>query len=98
MIFVMVDRVTLLLQAVEVGGPRRWRWLLSDDATGVPLADHTVAVAAEDENATAFDDLYRHLRWNAEPDRRVESEAEIVEKIGAWAGEHILGAAIGAAI
>jgi hypothetical protein len=29
-----------VLQAVDVRGPLRWRWLLTDEATGNPLADH----------------------------------------------------------
>jgi hypothetical protein len=32
----------LLLKAVEIAGPLRWRWLLSDEETGVTVADHLV--------------------------------------------------------
>ena len=35
--------MSLVLQAVEVRGPGRWRWLLTHEDTGIPLADHEVA-------------------------------------------------------
>jgi hypothetical protein len=29
----------LLLEAVDADGPWRWRWLLTDEETGNPIAD-----------------------------------------------------------
>ncbi|SCE98256.1 CHAT domain-containing protein [Micromonospora purpureochromogenes] len=88
----------LLLEAVDVLDRWRWRWLLTDEATGAVLADHTVVLRPDSVEVEAFDDLYRHLRWNAELDRRVASEAELVEQLGAWIGRVVLGEAIGRAI
>jgi tetratricopeptide (TPR) repeat protein len=82
----------------EFSGPRRWRWLLTEEDTGRPLADHEVDLAGAGGEYGAFTDLYRHLRWNAVPDRRTASEAQIVARVGAWAGQQVLGQAIGEAI
>jgi hypothetical protein len=46
--------VSLALRAAEVGGPLRWRWLLSDAETGVPVADHRVDLDAESADLAAF--------------------------------------------
>jgi hypothetical protein len=43
--------VTLVLQAVDVRGP--WRWRLTDEATGNPLADHQVAVDGDEARLVA---------------------------------------------
>ncbi len=53
----------LVLQAVDVAGPRRWRWLLVDESSGVPLADHQVELDPQAAETEAFEDLYRFLRW-----------------------------------
>ncbi|MEU0557444.1 hypothetical protein [Dactylosporangium sp. NPDC006015] len=92
--------VGLLLRAVDVVGRSRWRWLLTDERSGAALADHPVdfGALAGDREAEAFRDLYRFLRWNAVPDRRVESEAAWVDRLGQWIGERILGRSVGAAI
>ncbi|MDG6105003.1 AAA family ATPase [Dactylosporangium aurantiacum] len=89
-----------MLRAVDVVRGSRWRWLLTDERTGAALADHPVDfdTLAGDREAEAFRDLYRFLRWNAVPDRRVESEAVLVDRLGQWIGERILGRAVGAAI
>jgi hypothetical protein len=78
----------LLLRADEVIGRWRRRWLLTDEDTGAALADHQVAIDPGEAEAEAIVDLYRYLRWNADPDRRVESEATLVEQVGARIGEH----------
>src|SRR6516225_4116610 len=54
-------RVGLLLQAVDVAGPLRWRWLLTDEQTGAPLADHQVSLDPATEEVTAFADLYEYV-------------------------------------
>jgi hypothetical protein len=90
--------VGLLLSAVDVTGPWGWRWLLTDERSGDALADHTVALDPGAPEAEAFEDLYRFLRWRADPDRRVASEAELVAWVGAWAGAQVLGERVGRAI
>jgi hypothetical protein len=89
----------LRLEVHEFASPARWRWLLTRPGSGAPLADHQVALdSGAGRECAAFADLYRYLRWNAVPDRRVASEAEIVARLGAWAGREVIGDRIGAAI
>ena len=88
----------LVLSVAEFYGPRRWRWLLAEEDTGRPLADHDVNLPEAGDEYGAFTDLYRYLRWNAVPDRRTASEAQMVAQVGAWAGQQVLGQAIGEAI
>ena len=88
----------LRLEVADFAGPGRWRWLLSEEVSGAPLADYEVDLAGEPGEFPAFTDLYRFVRWNAVPDRRAASEALIVARAGAWAGEAVLGRAVGDAI
>ncbi|MGH3979572.1 MAG: CHAT domain-containing protein, partial [Pseudonocardiaceae bacterium] len=90
--------VGLVLRAVEVAGRHRWRWLLVDESSGAPLADHRVELDPKAVETEAFEDLYRFLRWRAEPDRRVASEAELAARVGAWLDSEVLGEPIGRAI
>jgi hypothetical protein len=90
--------VELVLRAVDVAGPCQWRWLLVDERSGVSLADHLVELDPGAAETKAFEDLYRFLRWRADPDRRVASEAELVRRVGAWIGSVVLGERIGRAI
>jgi tetratricopeptide (TPR) repeat protein len=90
--------VGLLLQAVDVAGPHRWRWLLVDERSGAALADHPVDLDPRAAETEAFEDLYRFLRWRADPDRRVASEVELVGRVGAWIGSAALGEQVGRAI
>jgi len=86
----------LLLRAVEVAGPLRWRWLLTDADTGAPLADHQVDL--EPVDVARFNDLSGYLRSYAAPDRQVEDGARFVADAGAWGGSVLLGDAVGKAI
>jgi hypothetical protein len=88
----------LCLETRDYNGPLEWRWLLSEEASGVPLADHRVALDRGGEDYQAFTGLYRYLRWHGVPDRRAASEAEITARVGAWAEVHVLGEGVGAAI
>jgi CHAT domain len=90
--------VGLLLRAVEVTGPCRWRWLLVDERSGAALADHQVELDPAGSETEAFGDLYRFLWWRADPDRRVASEAEWVRRVGAWIGSVALGQTVGRAV
>jgi hypothetical protein len=88
----------LVLSVADYSGPLRWRWLLADEDTGRPLADHDVRLDAAGNEFRAFNDLYKYLRWHAVPDRRIASEAEIVARVGRWAARELLGDAISEAI
>ena len=80
----------LLLVADEVKDPWHWFWRLKDDR-GTLLAHHEVALNPADWRAQAFTDLYRHVRQHADPGRWSHSTTELLGKVGAWAGEHVLG-------
>lgn len=90
--------MALVLSVEDYAGPCRWRWLLRDEDSGRPLADHHVDMDASSDEYAAFTSLYRYLRWNAVPDRRTASEAEIVGRIGVWSGREALGQTIGQVI
>jgi hypothetical protein len=81
----------LLLTAVEAGEPLKWRWLLTDEATGELLADHQVDLDPACDEVAALGDLYGYARWRAAPDRRAAEESRIMERAGAWAGRALLG-------
>jgi hypothetical protein len=88
----------LVLEAVEVAGPLRWRWLLREEETGNPLADHAVSLDPGLDEVARFRDLYGYVRSYAAPDRRIEDGARFVGEAGAWAGRELLGESVGAAI
>jgi hypothetical protein len=76
--------VGLVLRAENVASPWRWRWLLSDEETGEPLASHNVNLDPAAEEVAAFRDLYGYARWRAAPDRRLGDQMRIVRDAGAW--------------
>jgi hypothetical protein len=84
----------MLLSAVEVTGRWSWRWLLTDPDSGVALADHTVRLDPTDADTEAFADVYRWVRWNADPDRRLASESGLVARVGRFARDSALGASV----
>lgn len=88
----------LLLEAVEVTGPLMWRWLLRDEDTGNPLADHPVRLDPEGQDLARFSDLYGYERTYAAPDRWVEDGTRFARLAGEWAGCELLGESVGAAI
>ncbi|HEX2301088.1 MAG TPA: hypothetical protein VHH34_21700, partial [Pseudonocardiaceae bacterium] len=90
--------VGLVLRAVDVAGPRRWRWLLVDEQSGAALAEHQVELDPDSAETEAFEDLHRFLRRRADPECRVASEAELLHRLGAWIGSVVLGERIGLAI
>ena len=81
-----------------MAGPLRWRWLLTDEQTGAPLADHRVDLDPGSDEVAAFGDLYLYARQHAAPDRRDTDAARIVASAGEWAGRALLGEQVGAAI
>jgi hypothetical protein len=52
-----------VLEAVDVASPLRWRWLLRDEATGAPLADHLVDLDGASDEVARFSDLYGYARF-----------------------------------
>jgi hypothetical protein len=88
----------LVLRAVDVTGPYRWRWLLVDERSGALLAEHQVKLDPGTEETEAFENLHHFVRWRADPDRRVSNEAELMCRVGAWIGSVVLGERIGRVI
>jgi CHAT domain len=88
----------LVLRAVDVASAWRWRWLLSDEESGRPLAEHAVDLDPGSDEVAAFGDLYAYVGEHASPDRWDEDEARIVARAGGWAGRSLLGEAVGAVI
>ncbi|HEX6519357.1 MAG TPA: CHAT domain-containing protein [Streptosporangiaceae bacterium] len=83
---------------MDVRGPLRWRWLLSDGETGMPLADHRVELDPDSAEVARFADLYGYAREHAAPDRRLADGSRIVAEAGTWAGRELLGEPVGAAL
>jgi tetratricopeptide (TPR) repeat protein len=75
---------------LDYAGPTRWRWRLTR-ANGEPLAVHDVELDEHEWQTEAFADLHRYVRANADPDRRLAHEAELVVGVGAWLSERVLG-------
>jgi tetratricopeptide (TPR) repeat protein len=84
----------MLLSAVEVAGRWGWRWLLTDPDSGTALADHTVRLDSAGADTAAFSDVYRWLRWNADPERRLASESGLVAGVGRFVRDSALGASV----
>lgn len=72
----------LILRVEDFASPVQWRWLLTEEETGRPLADHLVSLDSGASEFEAFTGLYWFLRRYATPDRRTASEAEIVARAG----------------
>jgi hypothetical protein len=88
----------LVLKAVDIAGPSRWRWLLTAAESGLPLADHQVDLDPDSRELATFCDLYEYVRSYAAPDKRAVDEPRIVAETGAWAGRVLLGEPVGGAI
>jgi len=85
------------LQVVDYQDPDHWRWLLQD-ADGNFVADHQVALDPTEAEYQGFVDLAGFLQDRAVPDRRLASEAELVERVGRWIGRWVLGEQVGQAL
>jgi tetratricopeptide (TPR) repeat protein len=88
--FSMPIVTTLLLQASDIRDSAHWYWRLQD-ANGAFLADHTVALDSADWRYEALLDLYGYLKRYAAPDKRREEETRLLNELGAWIGEQVLG-------
>jgi hypothetical protein len=86
----------LRLEARDYRDLARWRWALTDEATGAFIADHEVRLDARDWQFEAFADLTGYLSWHVAPDRQAEDEARIVSDVGAWIGSQVLGQVVAA--
>jgi tetratricopeptide (TPR) repeat protein len=75
-------------------GQWRWRWRLLDDK-GAYVTDHQVEIDGTAWQFDAFTNLHHYLKWAAAPDRRWAHQAELVEQVGEWVGQHVLGPRIG---
>lgn len=82
------------LQASDIRSPQQWTWKLLDDGQ-MFVADHPVSLDRDDWQYEAFLDLHGYLRRNAAPDNRRESERKIIEEVGRWIGEQVIGPDIG---
>lgn len=91
--------MNLLLAAVDVAGPRQWRWELRDEGTGQVIAEHRVSLDSgpNTDQVAAFGDLHEYVRWHADPVWR-DDEPRLIRKIGIWARDAVLGEAITTAI
>ena len=87
----------LVLHALEVASPRRWRWLLTE-ADDAALADHEVHLDASAWEYAAFIDLDRYVELNIAPDDRIAEETALVERLGRWASAVALGEAVGSVL
>ena len=83
------------LEVTQYQDARHWRWTLKS-ATGVYQADHTVALNLNDQHYLALIDLPGYLRHHASSDQRDRDERRLVQDLGTWIGEHVLGPVIGA--
>src|SRR5580698_10355044 len=88
----------LRLEVRQFESLERWRWQLAREDSGEALADHEVDLTGAGWELGAFENLHEYLRWNAVPDRRIASEAQILAQVGDWAGRAVLGEEIGAAL
>ena len=86
----------LRLEAADFQGGARWRWVLTGPG-GKFLADHQVDLDTGRWEFEAFTDLQGYLRRYVAPDQRLAQEAGILARVGAWAGEQVLGP-VGAAM
>jgi tetratricopeptide (TPR) repeat protein len=87
----------LCLRVEDFQDAEHWRWLLQDQA-GAFLADHQVTLDPDETEHEGFVDLAGFLRDRAVPDQRLKSEAGLVDRVGGWIGEQVLGEAVGRAM
>jgi tetratricopeptide (TPR) repeat protein len=86
--------VSVRLRVVDYQDPDHWRWLLTDP-DGNLVADHAVALDPGEAEYLGFVDLAGFLQDRVVPDRRLSSEAELVDRVGGWVGRRVLGEQVG---
>jgi hypothetical protein len=86
--------MALRLEVAEFTDANHWRWRLTDEG-GAFLADHAVALDPTDPKYPALFDLPGYLRHFSAPDKRDEDERRLLQEVGKWIGETVLGTGIG---
>ncbi len=86
--------MTLRLEIAEFKDADHWRWRLTD-ANEAFLADHVVALDRNEPRRQALFDLRAYLWQHSAPDKRDQDERRLLNEIGAWIGETVLGREIG---
>lgn len=82
----------LRLHVDEITSGLSWHWRLLDDSD-TALAHHRVDLTAADLASTQLLDLYRSLwRLDTDPAWRAQSERAILQPVGDFIGERLLGA------
>jgi hypothetical protein len=79
----------LRLEVQGYAGPGRWRWVLTGPEGA--LVSHDVQLKTDCWQFEASTDMARYLRWHVAPDQRITEETQIVDAVGAWIGENVLG-------
>ena len=88
----------LVLSVAGGASASSWRWVLTEAESGNPVADFSATLDRDAFEHAGLVDLYRFLRWEADPGRRTASEVELVDRVGAWIGATILGGQVAAAM
>lgn len=86
----MSENDALRLEVTEFTDRDHWRWRLTD-AAGKSLADHQVALDPAEAEYAGFLDLEAYLDQYAAPDKWPEDAVRLIEEVGAWIGERVLG-------
>jgi len=81
----------LRLEVRHFRDAENWDWALKD-AAGQHLAAHSVRIDSASPQYRAMGRLPVHVRWEADPERLLESEAEVLGRVGRWMGEEVFGA------
>jgi hypothetical protein len=88
---------TLHLKIVELIDADHWRWVLTH-AEGTFFADQVVALDRTEPQYQALLDLPGYLKHYAAPDKRDVDERQLIDEVGAWMGQKVLGPGVGEAI
>ena len=80
----------LQLHVAEFTDQDHWRWRLTD-ADGKFLADHQVELDPSETEYQGFVDLEGYIKQYAAPDKWPDDEVRLIEEMGAWIGQNVLG-------
>jgi hypothetical protein len=80
----------LILEADDGQDASHWYWRLRGP-NGIVLADHEVRLDTQSWQYEAFLDLHGYLRRNTGPDRSRTAETVLVQQVGKWIGQYVLG-------
>jgi hypothetical protein len=88
-----MDARALRLEVTDFADANHWRWRLTDP-NGAFLADYRVALNPADPKYQALFDLPGYLWRYSSSDKRDEDERRLLEEVGGWIGETLLGSSI----